>query len=805
MKKYYAHLGETVQEHSFLTYNNSIKLSELNNTDEMEKDLCALSSIFHDIGKCEPLFQDSLNNSDIKVKYPHALISALYFYRYIHFIDKTKENDYHDTVAHSILFHHPIDKFDNTDLGQYCEEWGYKTNECISITTLSDMHTIADEFIEKYNSYCCEENKIYRVDIGGFERNKTVIKCFNNLMPFVTSSAVSQDNVQYIGICGNLKCADVLAAAHISDITSYFKLSNGNKFTIYDFVCPNDWDQDKFNLQKEYAVEILDNYKNTNKTFFEINEPVGFGKTAIYAIASLLLNKKIVIVSPTNTIAKNSYHSFCDFLHNFGLENKVSIGLLLTNKWYEFNEHNEEVVKKFQNKEERLKERQNDIIITNIDNYMRPLFKSDEKKYMAFDLSYRTVIFDEYHNYFSKSALMNSFNTVCRTRALFGNPLTILASATREPELTKILKGPNDEDKLYTLKKSCFNCERKIQITKRKIDYKIDNENMLVVCNSVKEAQDQALSFSKLNPNKQYLIYHAQHTKNDRIIKEAKLISTHGKNSQDCSLCVFATNIATTGLDISFHKVIITQMPINEMYQSMGRCNRFNEYKTGEVIVDYSLTEKKNNSEYAAIRTRYDTKLCDYELKLFNDHFSDGTYTIPQIDNIFSKIISNENYLNEKHKYFMELRRESGIMFGQLNFSYSPSNSNDNNVEYLANTINLRSKNNKEEEIELFIWCQGMKEDEYVTESFIKNKTIGQKAFGQREVTSMLNYLNKNKELQDKYFPNGKFKKEYNELKNNPNKWFSMIEKIIKLGKCSNTPFISFNHEYDTRRGLRVL
>lgn len=789
---FFARPGETIQEHSLLTYQNSIKLSELNGTDDNKRDLCALSALFHDIGKCVPQFQSHLINKEVKVTYPHNLISALYFYRYIHLVNDPESSN-HDVIAHSILFHHPIEKFDDTSLEQYCEKWGYSVNECCPEAILSEMHNIADEFIAIYNNNCCEENKAYRKDSGDFELNK-IMYCFNNLAPFVTSSKPSFRNVNFIGICGNLKCADVLAVEHISNISNYFQLSNGTNFSIENFACPNDWNQELFNIQKQYVETILDNYTKGSKTFFEINEPVGFGKTTIYAIASLLLNRKVVVVSPTNNIARNAYIAFNKFLDKFNIKDKVSIGLLYANQWHDFNANNEEFVKKHNTPKERFLECQNDIIITNIDNYMRPLLKSDEKKYMAFDLSYRTAIFDEYHNYYSESALMNCFTTVCRTRKVFGNPLTIMASATREPEIVNTIDGKNMTDKkVLTLPKTRFNCDkRKIQITKRKIDYTIDNENMLVVCNSVEETQRQAELFHSTHPHKKYMIYHSKHTKNDRIAKESKLISEHSENSKDKSLCVFATNIATTGLDISFNKVILTKMPINEMCQSMGRCNRFiNEYEYGELIIDFSLTEK-NTNEYSAINARYDTSLCDYEQRLVDSNFTNGLYTIAQIDNIFSKITSSESYLKEKSKYFNNLEIESGKMMNQLSFTYKKDYDNVEGVEYLASRVNLRTKKNFEDE--LFIWCKGLKEDEYVNERI---------KIGQDEAAEMLNYLDNNKQLQKKYFNNFKYK--FNNFNKSRNKAITITQDLINMAKCSKTPFIVQNRSYDSINGLRKI
>ncbi|PKQ67781.1 CRISPR-associated helicase/endonuclease Cas3 [Labilibaculum manganireducens] len=108
-----------------------------------------------------------------------------------------------------------------------------------------------------------------------------------------------------------------------------------------------------------------------------------------------------------------------------------------------------------------------------------------------------------------------------------------------------------------------------------------DNKKVLVVCNRVRNAQDQYKILSEKYPDTPILLLHSRFKRGDRDLKERQLIgldensnSTHMFNTSDKACIVVSTQVVEVSIDISFDIMITEAAPLDGMIQRFGRVNR---------------------------------------------------------------------------------------------------------------------------------------------------------------------------------------------------------------------------------------
>ncbi|WP_320019518.1 CRISPR-associated helicase Cas3' [Labilibaculum manganireducens] len=109
----------------------------------------------------------------------------------------------------------------------------------------------------------------------------------------------------------------------------------------------------------------------------------------------------------------------------------------------------------------------------------------------------------------------------------------------------------------------------------------IDNKKVLVVCNRVRNAQDQYKILSEKYPDTPILLLHSRFKRGDRDLKERQLIgldensnSTHMFNTSDKACIVVSTQVVEVSIDISFDIMVTEAAPLDGMIQRFGRVNR---------------------------------------------------------------------------------------------------------------------------------------------------------------------------------------------------------------------------------------
>lgn len=97
------------------------------------------------------------------------------------------------------------------------------------------------------------------------------------------------------------------------------------------------------------------------------------------------------------------------------------------------------------------------------------------------------------------------------------------------------------------------------------------NNKILIVCNRIKEAQEQYFDLKEQYPDIPILLLHSRFKRGDRNEKERELMML---NASDEACIVVSTQVVEVSLDISFDVMITQAAPLDALIQRFGRINR---------------------------------------------------------------------------------------------------------------------------------------------------------------------------------------------------------------------------------------
>lgn len=107
------------------------------------------------------------------------------------------------------------------------------------------------------------------------------------------------------------------------------------------------------------------------------------------------------------------------------------------------------------------------------------------------------------------------------------------------------------------------------------------DKKVLIVCNRIKDAQDQYDILKEQYPNIPILLLHSRYKRGDRNNKERLLMGLDEKgrsinkyNTSDKACIVVSTQVVEVSLDISFDTMITQAAPLDALIQRFGRVNR---------------------------------------------------------------------------------------------------------------------------------------------------------------------------------------------------------------------------------------
>lgn len=736
-------------------YTNAINVG----ASEDVQQLAFICGLFHDLGKCKESFQKYLKGG----KYSeHAVSSAYIFDRRIHiemnnelrigFLDK-------QYITRSILHHHPCD-------GDYTKSYNLKSD-----LTAND-NEIIKEFIKKLIEYYDDYFNSTKKYILSYAEKEEITE--DDVTYFNKASApdiVKNRESKFFVLSGILRFSDIVSSYEESHIDYNKYLFNGlYKDSNRGFIKPEGYD-DRFYEQKKTAALL-------NKNDFSILEaPTGFGKTMLGVIYLLSNDKKGYWVCPRNSIAESVYKTVKKEVEHLGFSDRISVGLLLTNE-YIYGDKN------------------SDIIVTNIDNYVRPLLKNDVND-LSMNMIYNNVIFDEFHEYIDKQ-LYGMFVSIVAARSKLKGVKTLLMSATLPPyDRQSFIYKYFDIDKDYQpITRKDIKCN---EISNKKyrvvftdnIEESVFGKSTLVNLNSVSSAQT---FYGKKLVDR---LIHSRYTENDlKRIKE-KLYEEHDKSAIRNSKEVYSntsyssTNMISTGVDVSFCNLKYNYIQPDRLIQLLGRINRFFEC-TEEVPTIILL-----KSEFNVKSERYSVGL-DYDIELSEKFYA---YLTKNIEN--NSIISLEElyglrdrfykeYASDIEKYMNEVESESFDHLGNLKY-LKTNHFKEDSSKRISNGVTMRDDGKAMKFFAIFknaktgVMTEPIQVDDvYIRKSFLSEDNTIKKA---------VNYIKKH-DLLKAYFN----RKKIDKLSiSTPD----LHAKLLNLATCDETPFpIVSCYKYSSEIGI---
>jgi CRISPR-associated endonuclease/helicase Cas3 len=749
--------GLDIKTHSEIVSKVSLELSKRilkeSNLERFE-DIIKYSSLLHDIGKLTIKFQKFLNNEIKKpgLKFRHNEIGWAFLSKYLS-EDFLNEVD-REIILNIVYWHHGI------------------SNKINKHTDVEILNSLEEESIENMLSYLVdcvgEENVNLNIDVQPYltplfyynPNNKTMFKNLYKiclLRSIVISADRNSSNLMSLSEIDNQLIDDYLNSKEIVNIQK----------TKFD-------GEERFELQKDIVNKIEKNKTNL------IKGPAGFGKTLIGVMNGFKDNKKIIWVTPRNSIAESLYDSILKEFNNLYVD--CSIQLILSGE-----------IKKTNTEE--LKEYESKVIVTNIDNFLAPSFKNNIMDSSAL-LYGANVIFDEYHELVSDAPLMSLFINIMKARHQLTDATTLLLSATPidcfqlwESLSNKTNILPNKEEHYPASHQKKY----KIKIHNKKIVIP-PNTSSLCIKNTVKIAQKEK------REGDYALLMHSQFT-DDKIKSNFEhLMRDYGKNS-DISYTkpnVVGTHILQASFDISFSTLYENILSPESTLQRIGRINRWGELSDGCVINIIKEEQNENNEDVIKSETTIKNTLYSYNL-------SELWY------NFICKYDNKELNLNEIYMIYNSFNNENSKLIKEyITSEYSMSNlfisniyplkieTNKKNKEILtAGSNKLRSLNNEtfyiiKHETDENKWVGPF--NKIIYRSFAHDFKESDNIFQARMLKTMKKLTDNNDERFD-----------YKEIIKKSKYSRANLENFREKSKKSNTPYIVYDRIYNDELGIVII
>ena len=507
-------------------------------------ELIQKACIYHDIGKINKEFQKRVKNKGIKFdenkEVAHNVLS-------LYFIDESKFNNKEDylIVSNAVVNHH-----DYCDIG-------------LAIREKSD---IIENLLE------------------GLDHKKV-----KKVIPAKIAS-ISQD-IDAIKIKGYLHKCDYSAS---SGYTAEYE-NNFLEKSLENVL--NKWKLDNqdasWNELQQYCIE------NKNENIMAIAQ-TGMGKTE----AGLLWisDNKGFFILPIRTAINAIYDRTKKYISSYGGNLEEQLGLLhsssleyllLQSEDDKYDDKDEYIDKKEYKEiieyEKIAKQLSLPINVSTIDQLFDFVYKYPAYELKLTTLSYSKIVIDEIQMYGPDllAYLVYGLERIVEQ----GGKVAIL-TATLPPFVKELLSknikfkikegGFTDNSKRHNLKILDKRIDSNDICDKYMENEKLNKSNkILVVCNSITQAQNLYEEISDILGNKNLHILHSKYIKCERLSKESEIIE-FGKTYKDNksneldkqSGIWISTSIVEASLDIDFDYLFTELQDLNSLFQRLGRCNR---------------------------------------------------------------------------------------------------------------------------------------------------------------------------------------------------------------------------------------
>lgn len=502
-------------------------------------DLVEKACIYHDLGKLNKEFQKRVNSKKIRFNEDKEVVHNILS---LYFIDSKKFKSTEDylKVAISVFNHH-----------SYCNNFDEMTNKVELIKIL------------------IQEFKTYQV--------KKSIK---------SKLAKMVDNNEAIKIKGYLhKCDYSASAERVAEYRNDF-LSKSLEMLL------NKWKIDS----KKASWNDLQYFckENKDENIIAIAQ-TGMGKTE----AGLLWigDTKGFFVLPVRAAINAIYDRVRnEILENKLIEERVAILHSSSLEYYmrSLNEEENNNIGKNEDEDNELfryheygKQLSIPLNISTMDQIFDFIYKYPGYELKLTTLSYSKIVIDEIQAYGPDLLAY----LICGIEKIveFGGKVAIL-TATLPPFIKDLLKKninfkENKTEFINDMKRHNLKVmDRRINsddIYKKYMENKMhDRSNkILVVCNTIKEAQKIYEELNNLINKNEVNILHSNFIRKDRLEKERDIISfgrtyDENKNIDKQNGIWISTSIVEASLDIDFDYLFTELQELNSLFQRLGRCNR---------------------------------------------------------------------------------------------------------------------------------------------------------------------------------------------------------------------------------------
>lgn len=609
---------KTIKEHTLDLLENLEKLKELGYIKEDNLyELVEKACIYHDIGKINEEFQKRVTG---KSKRFNENKEVLHNILSLYFIDsKNFENkDDYFKVAHSVLNHH---------------------NYCDNFDEMIKKEELIKKILENYN--------VFNLKKSTRSKLKSIV-----------------ENNESIKIKGYLHKCDYSASSgnEIEYPNNYLEDSLDNLL--------NKWKENN----KEASWNELQRFciENRDENIIAIAQ-TGMGKTE----AGLLWigDNKGFFILPIRTAINAIYDRVRnDILNNKLIDERIAILHSSSLEYYLKNISNDnddrEEIDLF-NYHNIGKQLSIPLNISTMDQIFDFVYKYQTYELKATTLSYSKIVIDEIQAYGPDLLAY----LICGLEKIveLGGKVAIL-TATLPPFIKDILKkNINFKENIQAFTNDMKRHNLKIineRINSKDI-YEIyvknkglnRNNKILVVTNTIKEAQRLYEELRDLISENELNILHSKFIRKDRLEKESEIIEfgkTYDKNKNiDKQNGIWiSTSIVEASLDIDFDYLFTELQELNSLFQRLGRCNR-KGVKDSSKYNCYIYTEIENSNLINGNKGFIDKRL--YELSKEAIKLCDGQISEIEKVNLIEKYLTTENlkgsdYIREYKKVYSYIK-----------------------------------------------------------------------------------------------------------------------------------------------------
>lgn len=610
----YAKVDKTIEEHTNDLLDRLEILKKFNCIpNDRIYDLVYKSCIYHDLGKVNNEFQQRILNANLKYndskEVPHNILS-------LYMIDKNKFNNEEEylKVAHSVIHHHNYsnvfeDIKNKTELINYLLK---DFNTCnIKKSTISKL---AKEELINDNETILVKGFLHKCDYSA-SANKTIEYkndfLLNSLDNFISNIKSKNEEANWNELqqfCIENRNNNIIAVAQ----TGMGKTEGG-------------------------LLWIGD-----NKGFFIL--PLRSAINSIYdRIRTTLLNNKMI----DKRLAILHSNSLEYYLNNIKYDSEINM----------LNYH------------QQCKSLSIPLSISTLDQLFDFVFKYNSYELKLATLSYSKIVIDEIQAY--DPTLLAYLIYGIEKIAAIGGKIAIV-TATLPPFIRNLLKKNInfvESDKEFTNDEIRHNVKViESRINSHDILYKY-NENkrlqkynkILVVCNTIKEAQKLYEELSNSINKEELHILHSKFIRKDRLHKEKEIMQVgktydNNNNLDKRNEIWLSTSIVEASLDIDFDYLFTELQDLNSLFQRLGRCNRKGVKEVEEyncfvyTEIDNSIITNKINEKGFIDRTLYD--LSKQAIKSINGKLSE-TKKIDLINKyLTTEKMKNSDYIRKYNEIY---------------------------------------------------------------------------------------------------------------------------------------------------------